>query len=64
MPRQYEAIRDRLKSEGASEKEAKSRAARLFNAQARKQNKPSLNEYVKMEGGAYVRKRKKKRGKG
>jgi hypothetical protein len=32
MPRQYEAIRDRLIREGKSEKEAKRRAARIYNA--------------------------------
>jgi hypothetical protein len=32
MPKQYEAIRDKLKSEGAGDKEAKTRAAKIYNA--------------------------------
>ena len=32
MPRQYEAIRDKFIDEGMSTKEAKTRAARIYNA--------------------------------
>lgn len=35
MPAQYEAIRDSLKKEGASEKEAKSHAAAIFIAKGK-----------------------------
>ncbi len=32
MPKQYEAIRDKCKKEGGSDKECKSKAARIYNA--------------------------------
>lgn len=40
MPKKYEAIRDRLKAEGVPEKEAKSRAARIYNATRKRGQKP------------------------
>jgi len=33
MPKKYEAIRDKLKAQGQSDKAAKSRAAAIYNAQ-------------------------------
>jgi hypothetical protein len=32
MPKQYEAIRDKLKSKGVSDKEAKTKAAKIYNS--------------------------------
>jgi hypothetical protein len=32
MPKQYEAMRDKFKSEGMSDKAAKKKAARIYNA--------------------------------
>lgn len=32
MPRQYEAMRDKFKKEGMSDKAAKAKAARIYNA--------------------------------
>jgi len=32
MPKQYEAIRDRFINQGMSEKEAKTRAAKIYNS--------------------------------
>lgn len=32
MPKQYEAIRDKFKKEGISDKEAKERAAKIYNS--------------------------------
>lgn len=40
MPRQYEAIRDKFIKEGMSSKEAKTRAAKIYNAKRKKGQKP------------------------
>lgn len=40
MPRKYEAIRDKLRSKGASPKEAKTRAAKIYNSTRKKGQKP------------------------
>jgi hypothetical protein len=40
MPRKYEAIRDKLKASGKSDKAAKKSAARIFNSQRKKGEKP------------------------
>lgn len=36
MPKQYEAMRDKFKVEGMSEKAAKTKAARIYNAKHKK----------------------------
>ena len=40
MPRKYEAIRDKLIKQGKSSKAAKKSAARIYNAQRKKGQKP------------------------
>ena len=40
MPKKYEAMRDKFKSEGMGDKAAKGKAARIFNAQRGKGTKP------------------------
>ena len=40
MPAKYEAIRDKFIKEGMSSKEAKTRAAKIFNASRKKGEKP------------------------
>lgn len=40
MPKQYEAIRDNLIRKGFSPKEAKTRAARIFNAGRKSGQRP------------------------
>jgi hypothetical protein len=40
MPRKYEAIRDKLKAQGKSDKVAKKSAARIFNSQRKRGQKP------------------------
>lgn len=40
MPKKYEAMRDKFKKEGASTKEAKGKAARIYNAQRKKGQAP------------------------
>lgn len=40
MPKKYEAMRDKFKKEGASDKAAKGKAARIYNAQRKKGQKP------------------------
>lgn len=32
MPKQYEAMRDKFKSEGMSDKDAKTKAAKIYNS--------------------------------
>jgi hypothetical protein len=44
MPKQYEAIRDRLVKEGVPLKQAKTRAARIYNAK-RKRGQPPVTRY-------------------
>lgn len=45
MPRKYEAIRDKLKSKGASSKDAKTRAAKIFNATRKRGEAPVTKHY-------------------
>jgi hypothetical protein len=40
MPKQYEAIRDKFIAQGMSTKEAKTRAAKIYNARRKKGQKP------------------------
>lgn len=40
MPREYEAIRDRLIRKGVSVKEAKTRAAKVYNARRKAGQRP------------------------
>ena len=40
MPRKYEAIRDKMIKQGKSPKAAKTSAARIYNAQRKKGQKP------------------------
>ena len=40
MPAKYEAIRDKLIKKGMSIKEAKTRAAKIYNAQRKRGQKP------------------------
>jgi hypothetical protein len=42
MPRRYEAMRDKFKKEGMSEKAAKEKAAKIYNA-TRKKGEPKLS---------------------
>lgn len=36
MPKQYEAMRDKFKSEGLSDKAAKTKAAKIYNSKHKK----------------------------
>ena len=45
MPKQYEAIRDKLISEGKSPKAAKTSAARIYNAQRKPGQKPVTGKH-------------------
>lgn len=48
MPRQYEAIRDKLEGQGMKAQEAKSHAARIYNSQhPRTPVGPHSDEHVK-----------------
>lgn len=40
MPKAYEAMRDKFKSEGMSDKAAKGKAARIYNAKRKRGQKP------------------------
>ena len=40
MPAKYEAMRDKFKQQGLSDKAAKGKAARIYNAQRKKGQKP------------------------
>lgn len=40
MPRQYEAIRDKFENEGMGSAEAKTRAAKIYNARRKKGTPP------------------------
>lgn len=40
MPKKYEAIRDKFESKGISTKEAKTRAAKIYNATRKKGQAP------------------------
>lgn len=45
MPAKYEAIRDKFKAKGVSSKEAKTRAAKIFNATRKPGTAPVTNHY-------------------
>ena len=45
MPDKYEAIRDKLISQGTPEKEAKSQAAAIYNSQRKKGQPPVTGQY-------------------
>ena len=49
MPAMYEAVRDKFLKQGMASKEAKTRAAKIFNAHAKKGKTPSLNYYIERE---------------
>jgi len=40
MPKAYEKMRDKFKKEGLSDKEAKKKAARIYNSKRKKGSKP------------------------
>ena len=40
MPKKYEAMRDKFKKSGMSDKAAKGKAARIYNSQRKKGQKP------------------------
>lgn len=40
MPKAYEAMRDKFKAQGMKDKAAKGKAARIYNAQRKKGQKP------------------------
>lgn len=40
MPRQYERMRDKFKREGLSDKEAKEKAARIYNSKPENKSHP------------------------
>ena len=40
MPKKYEAIRDKFKAKGLSDKAAKTKAAKIYNATRKKGQKP------------------------
>jgi len=40
MPKQYEAIRDKFEAKGMSAKEAKTRAAKIYNAKRKPGQRP------------------------
>lgn len=44
MPKQYEAMRDKFKSEGMSEPAAKTKAAKIYNADPKHKGAPVTNE--------------------
>lgn len=52
MPAKYEAIRDKFKSQGMSDAEAKTRAAKIFNATRKKGQAPVTGH---SEGGTQKR---------
>ena len=45
MPEKYERIRDKARKQGASPKAAKSKAARIYNAQRKKGQKPVTGKH-------------------
>jgi hypothetical protein len=47
MPAKYEAIRDNLMSKGVPEKEAKSRAAAIYNSQRKQGQAPVTGSHRK-----------------
>lgn len=40
MPKKYEAIRDKCKAEGGSDKACKTKAAKIYNSQRKSDQKP------------------------
>jgi hypothetical protein len=47
VPKKYEAIRDKLKSEGKSDQESKRRAAMIYNAQRKPGQQPVSGKHKK-----------------
>lgn len=45
MPKAYEAMRDKFKKEGMSDKKAKAKAARIYNAKAKKSGKKPVGRH-------------------
>lgn len=45
MPAKYEAIRDKFEAKGTPPKEAKTRAAKIFNTTRKKGEKPVTGHY-------------------
>lgn len=45
MPKRYEAIRDSMKKQGKGDKEAKTAAAKIFNATRKKGEKPVTGKH-------------------
>jgi hypothetical protein len=45
MPAKYEAIRNKFQAKGVSSKEAKTRAAKIFNATRKRGEKPVTGHY-------------------
>lgn len=56
MPKKYEAIRDKLERGGTPMKEAKTRAAKIYNSQRKKGEAPVTRATPKKEGKAPQRK--------
>jgi hypothetical protein len=52
MPEAYEGMRDEFKSDGMSDKGAKKKAARIFNARRRPGQKPVTRYREAFAGGA------------
>lgn len=50
MPEQYEAIKEKLIKKGMSKKEAKKRAAKIYNAQREEGQEPVTPSYDKKKG--------------
>jgi hypothetical protein len=47
VPKKYEKIRDKLKKKGLGDKAAKRQAARIYNSQRKKGQKPVSRNYDK-----------------
>ncbi len=45
MPKKYESMRDKFKSAGMTSKSAKQKAARIFNSQRKKGEKPVTGKH-------------------
>lgn len=45
MPKKYEAIRDKFKKEGMGSKEAKTRAAKIYNATRKRGQRPVTGKH-------------------
>ena len=59
MPRKYEAIRDRMKRQGKSDKEAKTRAAKIYNATRTPGSAPVTRNYEKTKAKRAAKKAKR-----